>query len=202
MLTIIVMSEFLTVVSNLASMPSVLYFYYNKKNNLGLQVALTSFFSLIHHLLQERLVNFQDNDIFVKLDLFYSYWLIYVMEMYLFVPKYIHNINNLKNVLFPVFFILSLLPVNSLFIIPIVIFIGLFNLLFISSPKQKINIANHYFILLFILGGINIFVFWQATQSSYNYFHSLHHLICFNLPIIIDRYVVTEEKKENVIITI
>ncbi len=203
------MSRYLLVFSNIASFPSIMYFLKRKKYYISLQILFTAFFSFLHHLFSSGLVYFSST-VFTNMDLLYSYWLIYTMQMYLFFPYSGTQVCFSRHIVYPILVLLSLIELDSLYNIFITFFIGLLNLILISAsvvsnPEQqyfKINVFNIYFCLLTIMITINIYVFWQAYSESYELFHSLHHILCFSLPIIIDRYIVSEEKKRNTPVSI
>jgi len=59
---------------------------------------------------------------------------------------------------------------------------------------QKMNsvaLYNSYLHLGVGLAAIDITCFFIGVAYEYNYFHAIHHLIAFNLPIIVDKYVST-----------
>jgi len=59
---------------------------------------------------------------------------------------------------------------------------------------QKINSIGFYNPYLYLGLGLavaDLTCFFIAVTYEYNYFHAVHHLIAFNLPIIVDRYVTT-----------
>ena len=59
---------------------------------------------------------------------------------------------------------------------------------------QKINSIGFYNPYLYLGVGLaiaDLTFFFIAVTYEYNYFHAAHHLIAFNLPIVVDRYVTT-----------
>ena len=59
---------------------------------------------------------------------------------------------------------------------------------------QKMNslaICNPYLHLGVGLAIADMTCFFIGVTYEYNYFHAVHHLIAFNLPIIVDKYVST-----------
>jgi hypothetical protein len=56
---------------------------------------------------------------------------------------------------------------------------------------HSIAFCNPYLYLGLGLAATDMAFFFIAVTYEYNYFHAVHHLIAFNLPIIIDRYVST-----------
>ena len=184
------MSEYFVVLSNLVSIPCVVYYQYHKKYFYSLQILFNSLFSFFHHLNNSTLYYIHDNGLFDFLDGLYSYLSIYIFSIYLMLS----NHYELRTELFLIQTILISMVYSSLgavIILPVTAFL---TLIVTGFHYQKINSIGFYNPYLYLGVGLaiaDLTFFFIAVTYEYNYFHAAHHLIAFNLPIVVDRYVTT-----------
>ena len=184
------MSEYFVVLSNLVSIPCVVYYQYHKKYFYSLQILFNSLFSFFHHLNNSTLYYIHDNGLFDFLDGLYSYLSIYIFSIYLMLS----NHYELRTELFLIQTILISMVYSSLgavIILPVTAFL---TLIVTGFHYQKINSIGFYNPYLYLGVGLaiaDLTFFFISVNYEYNYFHAAHHLIAFNLPIVVDRYVTT-----------
>ena len=184
------MSEYFVVLSNLSSLPCIMYYQYHKKYFYSLQILFNSLFSFFHHLKWSDLYQLHDGGLFNFLDGLYSYLSIYLFSIYLMLS----NHYELRTELFLIqTILLSMVYMNlgAVIILPVTAFL---TLIITGVHYQKMNIVaiyNPYLHLSIGLAAADLACFFIAVTYEYNYFHAVHHLIAFNLPIIIDKYVST-----------
>ena len=184
------MSEYFVVLSNLVSIPCVVYYQYHKKYFYSLQILFNSLFSFFHHLNNSTLYYIHDNGLFDFLDGLYSYLSIYIFSIYLMLS----NHYELRTELFLIQTILISMVYSSLgavIVLPVTAFL---TLIVTGFHYQKINSIGFYNPYLYLGVGLaiaDLTFFFIAVTYEYNYFHAAHHLIAFNLPIVVDRYVTT-----------
>lgn len=80
---------------------------------------------------------------------------------------------------------------GAVIILPVTSFL---TLIITGVHYQKMNtiaIYNPYLHLGIGLAAADLACFFIAVTYEYNYFHAVHHLIAFNLPIMVDKYVTT-----------
>jgi len=126
-----------------------------------------------------------DMGLFNFLDGLYSYLSIYLFSMYLFLS----NHNKLKmELLIMNTLLMSLIFINigSIILLPLEIFLILFITGIHYQHFNGIKIYNRYLFITIILCIIDIVCFSIAITYNYNYFHSIHHLVSFNIPIFIN----------------
>jgi hypothetical protein len=82
------MSNYFVVLSNLASLPCIIYYQYHKKYFYSLQILFNSLFSFLHHLNGANLYVIHDNGLFDFLDGLYSYLSIYLFSVYLMLSNH------------------------------------------------------------------------------------------------------------------
>lgn len=188
------MSKYFVVLTNISSIPCVIYYQYQKKYFYSIQILLNSLFSFLHHMNNSGLKYIEDKNIFDYLDGLYSYLSIYIFSIYLFLS----NHNELKMELYLIKTILAslvYLSLDSIIVLPTLVFM----ILFITGLNyQKINtlsFRNKYFILVILLSIADIGCFFGATEYEYNYLHGIHHLIAFNLPFFIDKYILSKSEQ-------
>lgn len=184
------MSEYFVVLSNLASIPCVIYYQYHKKYFYSLQILFNSLFSFFHHLNWAHLYQIHDNGLFDFLDGLYSYLSIYLFSIYLMLS----NHYELRTELFLIQTILMSMVYTGLGAVIVLPTTAFLTLIITGFHHQKINSIGFYNPYLYVGLGLvvmDLTCFFIAVTYEYNYFHAVHHLIAFNLPIIIDQYVTT-----------
>lgn len=184
------MSEYFVVLSNLASIPCVIYYQYHKKYFYSLQILFNSLFSFFHHLNNSNLYQIHVNGLFNFLDGLYSYLSIYLFSIYLMLS----NHYELRTELFLIQTILVSMVYSNLGAVIVLPTTAFLTLVITGFHYQKINSIGFYNPYLYLglgLAAADLTCFFIAVTYEYNYFHAVHHLIAFNLPIIVDRYVTT-----------
>ena len=184
------MSEYFVTLSNLASVPCIVYYQYHRKYFYSLQILFNSLFSFLHHLNGSSLYRIHDNGLFDFLDGLYSYLSIYLFSIYLMLS----NHYELRTELFLIQTILLSMVYSALgavIVLPVTAFL---TLIITGVHYRKMNsvvIRNPYLLLGLGLAACDLACFFVAVTYEYNYFHAIHHLIAFNLPIVVDKYVTT-----------
>ena len=184
------MSEYFVVLSNLSSLPCIIYYQYHKKYFYSLQILFNSVFSFFHHLNWSNLYRIHDNGLFDFLDGLYSYLSIYLFSIYLMLS----NHYELRTELFLVQTVLLAMVYSMLGAVIVLPTTAFITLIITGVHYQKMNsvaLYNSYLHLGVGLAAIDITCFFIGVAYEYNYFHAIHHLIAFNLPIIVDKYVST-----------
>jgi len=179
------MSDYFVVFSNISSLPCIIYYQFKKKYYYSVQILLNSLFSLIHHMKGVNVYPIYDLGLFDYLDGLYSYLSIYLFSMYLFLS----NHNELKmELLIMNTVLMSLIFVNigSIIFLPLEIFLILFITGIHYQNFNGMKIFNRYLFITIILCIIDIACYSIAITYNYNYFHSIHHLVSFNIPIFIN----------------
>jgi hypothetical protein len=184
------MGNYLVTLTNLSSVPSIIYFYKENKNYYASQILLTSVFSFLHHINTSGLVKIHDYGLFSFLDGLYSYWLIYIFAIYMLLSNH-NELDIAKSIVFTLLLSLVYLSMNFIFILPIVGFICLF---VCGTSYQQLNriLFNNiylYVVLFLCILDITLFSLGYDNYNEYNYYHSGHHMISFILPIFVDKYV-------------
>jgi hypothetical protein len=184
------MGNYLVTLTNLSSIPSIIYFYKEGKNYYASQILLTSGFSFLHHINTSGVVTIYDNGLFNFLDGLYSYWLIYLFAIYLLLSNH-NELDIAKSIVFTILLSLVYLSMNFVFILPIIGFICLSVCGCSYQKLNKISFNNVYLyaVLFFCTLDITLFSLAYDYSDKYNYYHSAHHLISFILPIFVDKYV-------------
>jgi hypothetical protein len=80
---------------------------------------------------------------------------------------------------------------GAVIVLPVTAFL---TLMITGVHFQKMNsvaFRNPYLHLGVGLAVLDLTCFFVAVTYEYNYLHAVHHLIAFNLPIVVDRYVET-----------
>jgi hypothetical protein len=80
---------------------------------------------------------------------------------------------------------------GAVIVLPVTAFLTLIVTGFHYKKINSVDICNPYLYLGIGLATVDLTCFFIAVTYEYNYFHAIHHLIAFNLPIIVDRYVST-----------
>ena len=182
------MSEYFVVLSNLSSLPCVIYYQYHKKYFYSLQILFNSLFSFFHHMNGANLYQIHDNGLFDFLDGLYSYLSIYLFSIYLMLS----NHYELRTELFLIQTILLSMVYSNLGAVIVLPTTAFLTLIITGFHYQKMNSVAFYNPYLYFgigLAAADLTCFFIAVTYEYNYFHAVHHLIAFNLPIIVDRYV-------------
>jgi hypothetical protein len=190
------MSGYFVVLSNLSSLPCVIYYQYHKKYFYSLQILFNSLFSFFHHLNHANLYQIHDNGLFDFLDGLYSYLSIYLFSIYLMLS----NHYELRTELFLIQTILASMVYSNLGAVIVLPTTAFLTLIITGFHHQKINsiaFCNPYLHLGLGLAATDLACFFIAVTYEYNYFHAVHHLIAFNLPIIVDRYVSTLRNNQD-----
>jgi hypothetical protein len=131
-----------------------------------------------------------ENGLFDFLDGVYSYLSIYLFSIYLMLS----NHYELRTELFLIQTILLSMVYSNLgavIVLPVTAFL---TLMITGVHFQKMNsvaFRNPYLHLGIGLAVLDLTCFFLAVTYEYNYLHAVHHLIAFNLPIVVDRYVET-----------
>ena len=184
------MSDYFVVLSNLASVPCIIYYQYHKKYFYSLQILFNSLFSFFHHLDGSSLYDIHDSGLFDFLDGLYSYLSIYLFSIYLMLS----NHYELRTELFIIQTILMSMVFTGLGAVIVLPTTAFLTLVITGFHHQKINSIGFYNPYLYLgigLAATDLACFFIAVTYEYNYFHAVHHLIAFNLPIIVDRYITT-----------
>ena len=89
--------------------------------------------------------------------------------------------------------LVSMVYVNlgAVIVLPVTAFLTLIVTGFHYKRINSVDFCNPYLYLGVGLATADLTCFFIAVGYEYNYFHAIHHLIAFNLPIIVDRYVST-----------
>jgi len=129
-----------------------------------------------------------DMGLFSFLDGLFSYLSIHVFSMYLFLS----NHRELKmELLIMNTLLISLIFVNfgSVILLPLAVFL----ILFITGIHHRffngMKIYNRYLIISLTLCCLDVacFSIGMTYDRDYNYYHGIHHLISFNIPIFINK---------------
>jgi hypothetical protein len=179
------MSEYFVVLSNLSSIPCILYYQYQKEHFYSLQVLFNSLFSFLHHMNTSGLVRFQDNGVFHFLDGLYSYLSIFVFSTYLLLENH-RELRAEHSISMTVIVVLAFLNLSTIISLPVTIFLILFVSALHYQNIRPLSICSPYLHWIIALCAADIGFYFAAMQTDYNYFHSAHHFIGFNLPIVVD----------------
>lgn len=181
------MSAYFVVFTNLASLPCILYYQYHRQYLYSLQILFNSLFSFLHHLNGSQLYLIQDNGLFDFLDGLYSYLSIYLFSVYLILT----NHAELRTELFLIQTILvSLVYVQfaPVIVLPVTVFLALAVSGFHYSAIRPIQWKNPYLYAALVVAAADMTCFFLAVTMWYNYLHGIHHLLAFNLPLLLHRY--------------
>ena len=184
------MSEYFVVLSNLSSLPCIIYYQYHRKYFYSLQILFNSLFSFLHHLNWSGLYTIHENGLFDFLDGLYSYLSIYLFSIYLMLS----NHYELRTELFLIQTILLSMVYSNLgavIVLPATAFLTLIITGVHYKRMNSVAFRNPYLHLGIALAAADLACFFVAVTYEYNYFHAVHHLIAFNLPIVVDQYVST-----------
>ena len=179
------MSEYFVVLSNLSSIPCILYYQYQKEHFYSLQVLFNSLFSFLHHMNKSGLYPFQDNGIFDFLDGLYSYLSIFVFSTYLFLENH-RELRSEHSVSMTVIVILVFLNLNTIISLPVTAFLILSITALHYQNIRSLSICSPYLHWVIALCAADIGFYFAAIQTDYNYFHSAHHFLAFNIPMVVD----------------
>lgn len=179
------MSEYFVVFSNISSLPCIIYYQFKQKYYYSVQILLNSLFSFIHHMKHSNVYPIYDMGLFSYLDGLYSYMSIYLFSMYLFLS----NHGELKmELLIMNTLLMSLIFVSfgSVILLPLALFLILFITGMHYQHFNGLKIYNRYLFITILMCIIDIVCFSVAITYKYDYFHSIHHLVSFNIPIFIN----------------
>ena len=182
------MSDYFVVLSNLSSLPCIIYYQYHRKYFYSLQILFNSLFSFLHHMHTSGLSPIPDSGVFNFLDGLYSYLSIYIFSMYMFLS----NHYELRTELFLIQTILQalvFLNIGAIIVLPATAFMTLMITGFHYRHIRSISASNPYLYLGVFLASADVACFFIAVNYEYNYLHAVHHLIAFNLPIVVDKCV-------------
>ena len=182
------MSAYFVVLSNLSSLPCIIYYQYHRKYFYSLQILFNSLFSFLHHMHTSGLSPIPDSGVFNFLDGLYSYLSIYIFSMYMFLS----NHYELRTELFLIQTILQalvFLNIGAIIVLPATAFMTLMITGFHYRHIRSISVSNPYLYLGVFLASADVACFFIAVNYEYNYLHAVHHLIAFNLPIVVDKCV-------------
>lgn len=179
------MSEYIVVLSNLCSIPCILYYQCHQEHFYSLQVLFNSLFSFLHHMNTSGLVTLHDNGTFSFLDGLYSYLSIYVFSTYLLLENH-RELRSEHSVSMTVIVILVFLNISTIISLPVTVFLILFVTALHYQNIRTLSICSPYLHWVIALCAADIGFYFAAMQTDYNYFHSAHHLLAFNLPIVVD----------------
>lgn len=188
------MSDYFVVLSNIASLFSIIYFSKKKEYYYALQIFLTSSFSLVHHIIQSGIYTINDNKFTDLLDGTYSYWLVYIFTIYLFLSNH-KELEIMRTSMFTLILGLGYFGFGIIIMFPVIAIISLivivFNFYISNDNINKLTVKNKYFIILLVCCSteLTIYIIGSLDNIYYNYYHSCHHIIAYNIPIIVDMYI-------------
>jgi hypothetical protein len=78
---------------------------------------------------------------------------------------------------------------GAVIVLPVTAFLTLIITGFHYKHMNSVAFRNPFLYLGIGLATVDLACFFIAVTYEYNYFHAAHHLIAFNLPIVVDRYV-------------
>jgi hypothetical protein len=81
------------------------------------------------------------------------------------------------------------LQIGAIIVLPATAFMTLMITGFHYRHIRSISISNPYLYLGVALSVADVGCFFIAANYEYNYLHAVHHLIAFNLPIVVDKCV-------------
>lgn len=179
--------SYFVVLTNLASIPCIVYYQYHRNCMYALQILFNSMFSFLHHLNWSGLYRFEDKGLFDFLDGLYSYLSIYLFSIYMILSN--HDL--LRTELFFIQTVLASLvyiQFGAVIVLPVTVFLVLAVTGFHYSHIRPIQ-WNPYLYVGLLMATADMICFFLAANYEYNYLHGAHHLFAFNLPIVIHRYV-------------
>ena len=182
------MSAYFVVLTNLASLPCIVYYQYHRNYLYSLQILFNSLFSFLHHLNWSNLYRIEDKGLFDFLDGLYSYLSIYLFSVYMMLS----NHDALRTELFLIQTVLASLvymQFGAVIVLPVTVFLTLAMTGFHYSYIRPIQWKNPYLYAGLLMAAADMTCFFLAVEYEYNYLHGTHHLLAFNLPIVIHQYV-------------
>lgn len=182
------MSAYFVVLTNLASLPCIVYYQYHRNYLYSLQILFNSLFSFLHHLNWSNLYHIEDKGLFDFLDGLYSYLSIYLFSVYMMLS----NHDALRTELFLIQTVLASLvymQFGAVIVLPVTVFLTLAMTGFHYSYIRPIQWKNPYLYAGLLMAAADMTCFFLAVEYEYNYLHGTHHLLAFNLPIVIHQYV-------------
>lgn len=154
----------------------------------ALQILFNSLFSFLHHLNWSNLYHIEDKGLFDFLDGLYSYLSIYLFSIYMILSN--HDL--LRTELFFIQTVLASLvymQFGAVIVLPVTVFLTLAMTGFHYSYIRPIQWKNPYLYAGLLMAAADMTCFFLAVEYEYNYLHGAHHLLAFNLPIVIHQYV-------------
>lgn len=188
--------SYFVVLTNLASLPCIVYYQYHRNYLYSLQILFNSLFSFLHHLNGSGLYRFEDKGLFDFLDGLYSYLSIYLFSVYMILS----NHDSLRTELFLIQTILVSLvyfQFGAVIVLPVTVFLTLAMTGFHYLHVRPIQWKNPYLYAGLFMAAADMTCFFLAVDYEYNYLHGVHHLFAFNLPIVIHRYVSEPVRSEE-----
>lgn len=188
--------SYFVVLTNLASLPCIVYYQYHRNYLYSLQILFNSLFSFLHHLNWSNLYHIEDKGLFDFLDGLYSYLSIYLFSVYMMLS----NHDSLRTELFFIQTVLASLvymQFGAVIVLPVTVFLTLVMTGFHYSYIRPIQWKNPYFYVGLLMAAADMTCFFLAVEYEYNYLHGAHHLLAFNLPIVIHQYVSGQTRPEQ-----
>jgi len=130
----------------------------------------------------------EDSGLFSLLDGWYSYLTIYAFSIYLFLSNHGSLITELA-IISPLLLSLCYLNIMTEISLPITISFILFIIIYHRDHFRRSLFSNPFTYFTFFFCVVDIICFFVAVKTGYNYFHGIHHLFSFTVPIIIDKAV-------------
>lgn len=180
------MSAYSVVLSNLASLPCIIYYQYHRKFFYSFQILFNSMFSFLHHLNGTGLYTFQDNGVFDFLDGLYSYLSIYVFSMYFFLSNH-YELRTELYVIQTVLMAMVYLNMGAVIVLPVTIFAIFFVTGMYYRRMNTIVYSSPWIYVMILMCITDIGCFFTGLQYEYDWFHSAHHVLAFTLPIVVDK---------------
>lgn len=180
------MSAYSVVLSNLASLPCIVYYQYHRKFFYSFQILFNSLFSFLHHLNGTGLYIIQDEGVFDFLDGLYSYLSIYVFSIYFFLTNH-YELRTELYVVQTMLMAMVYLKMGAAIVLPVTVFAIFFVTGMYYRRMHAIMLRNPWFYVMTVMCITDIGCFFTGLQYEYDWFHSAHHLLAFTLPIIVDK---------------
>lgn len=160
------MSEYFVTLSNLASLPCIVYYQYHRKYFYSIQILLNSLFSFLHHMKGSSLYMIHDNGLFDFLDGLYSYLSIYLFSIYLMLS----NHYELRTELYLIQTILMSMVysnIGAVIVLPVTAFLTLIITGIHYKKMNAVVIRNPYLLLGLTLAAADLACFsWQLPTNT------------------------------------
>jgi hypothetical protein len=131
---------------------------------------------------------FEDHKLFDFLDGLYSYLSIYLFSVYLMLSNH-YELRTELFIIQTILLSLVYISIGAVVVLPITAFLTLTITGFHYQKMNSVSFYNPYLYAGIIFAAIDMTCFFIAINYEYNYLHAVHHLIAFNLPIVVDKYV-------------